>query len=159
VTQQRLDYAPSALLVDEASARRWSVADRYAALRGYLRSHRRTWTALRGVREIVLVLALYTLYDFTRYLVSGDTDTALAHGRSILSLETRFGMAPERWLNHVVSPHAFLAVPADYIYATLHYIVTPLVLIWLWRRHKDAYGNARTTLMIATIIGLVGFSL
>jgi hypothetical protein len=160
VTQQRLDYAPSRLLpVDEARALPQSRRSRYAALRGYLRAHRRAWTALRGVREIVLVLAVYTLYDFTRFLVAGDGDGAIAHGRSILSLETRLNLAPERWLNHVVSPHALLAVPADYIYATLHYIVTPVVLIWLWRRHADAYGNARTTLMIATIIGLVGFSL
>jgi hypothetical protein len=160
VTQQRLDYAPTPVVpVGLRQRRLWFVGDRYAALRGYLRAHRRTWTALRGLREIVLVLAVYTLYDFTRFLVSGDVDAAMAHGRSILSLETRLGMAPERWLNHVVAPHALLAVPADYVYATLHYIVTPVVLIWLWRRHKDAYGNARTTLMIATIVGLVGFSL
>jgi hypothetical protein len=45
------------------------------------------------------------------------------------------------------------------MYATLHYVVTPLVLLWMWRRHNADYSRARTNLMVATVIGLIGFSL
>jgi hypothetical protein len=100
------------------------------------------------------------MYDGSRFVVAGKESTAFAHAVSVLDIEDRlrFG-AVERALNEVVSAHALLAVPADYIYATLHYLVTPLVLIWMWRRHRPHYARARTTLMVATVIGLVGFSL
>jgi len=65
----------------------------------------------------------------------------------------------EQTINTFVSAHEILAVPADYMYATLHYLVTPIVLVWMWRSHRDAYTRARTTLMVATVIGLIGFSL
>lgn len=117
------------------------------------------WTAIRGVREVLLIAAVYSLYDLTRFLVAGDHDGALSHGRYLLGLEQRWGVAPEHALNTLFSAHISLALPSDYIYATLHYIVTPIVLIWLWRRHGPAYSRARSTLMLATIIGLIGFSL
>jgi hypothetical protein len=68
------------------------------------------------------------------------------------------GLAPERWLNHAVSPRPLVAVPADYAYATLHYAVTLAVLIWLWRAHPAAYRPARRTLTAATLLALVGFA-
>jgi hypothetical protein len=78
---------------------------------------------------------------------------------SVLHVEQVLDLKWEQGLNRVVSAHVLLAVPADYMYATLHYLVTPLVLIWMWRRHRDAYSRSRTTLMVATVIGLIGFSL
>ena len=50
-------------------------------------------------------------------------------------------------------------MPADFAYASLHYLVTPAVLVWLWRRHPTHYRLARTWLMISTLIGLAGFTM
>ena len=58
-----------------------------------------------------------------------------------------------------VSAHQALAIVTVYLYASLHYLVTPIVLIWLWRRHRDAYSPARQTLVIATLLALVGYTL
>ncbi|HVV76451.1 MAG TPA: phosphatase PAP2 family protein [Mycobacteriales bacterium] len=124
-----------------------------------LKQHRKTWTAIRGFREVVLIAAVYSLYDMTRYLVEGKTSVAMRHGHDLLRFEQRLGVAPEHALNKVFTTHLALALPADYVYATLHYIVTPVVLVWMWRRHSDAYGRARTVLMVATILALVGYSL
>lgn len=123
--------------------------------------HRRgwAWTAIRGMREIILVVSVYSLYDVSRYLVEGDHDGAVSHGLSLLHLEQRLHLDPEHALNRLFSAHVLLALPADYMYATLHYIVTPLVLIWMWRRHASSYSNARSVLLVATVLGLVGFSL
>lgn len=115
--------------------------------------------AIRGLREIVLIGGVYSLYDVTRYLVAGDHDAAFAHGTELLNFERRLDIAPEHVLNNVFSAHIWLGLPADYIYATLHYLVTPVVLIWLWRRYPRAYSPARTVLIATTVIGLVCFSL
>jgi hypothetical protein len=124
-----------------------------------LQDRRRTWAAIRGFREVMLIGAVYIMYDLTRYLVEGKTSIAMLHGHDLVRLEHQLGMAPERALNEVFSSHLALGLAADYIYATLHYIITPVVLVWMWRRHSSAYGHARTVLMVATILALVGYSL
>jgi hypothetical protein len=117
------------------------------------------WFVARPVwRELALVAAVYGLYSVTRRISVGGAGEAVANARQVLSLERLAGLAPERWLNHVVSDRAFLALPADYAYATLHYLMTPIVLVWLWRAHPTAYLGARRTLMTATLLGLVGFA-
>jgi hypothetical protein len=113
----------------------------------------------RGLRELLLIALVYSLYDGSRFIVEGRQSTALQHAISVLHVEKMMDLAWEQTLNGWVSAHALLAVPADYMYATLHYLVTPVVLIWMWRSHRDAYPRARTTLMVATVIGLIGFSL
>jgi hypothetical protein len=167
MTAERLDLVSSAarapmprdpddllVRIDEpvgaGQRRSWYVA---------LKERRRTWAAIRGFREVLLIAAVYTMYDLTRYLVEGKTSVALGHGGDLLRLENAIGMAPEHALNRVFTAHLSLALPADYIYATLHYIVTPIVLVWMWRRHSSSYAPARTVLMVATILALVGYSL
>jgi hypothetical protein len=153
MTQERLDFVPaSAKSEGSAPAEKLSW-------RADIRLHRKAWMAIRGLREIVLIGATYSLYDVTRYFVSGDHDVAIRHGRAILRFEQRIDLDPEHTLNKLFSSHIALGLPADYFYATLHYIVTPLVLVWLWRRYPSSYASARTVLIATTVIGLVGFSL
>ena len=45
----------------------------------------------------------------------------------------------------------------DYYYATLHFIVTIGVLVWLFVKRPHIYRGARTVLFATTLIGLVGF--
>lgn len=116
-------------------------------------------TPRRAWRELALLAAVYLLYDLTRRLTMPDTRTAVANAHSVLHVEHLLRLSPEHWLNHAVSTRAFLALPADYAYATLHYVVTLVVLIWLWRAHPAQYLPARRVLMAATLLGLVGFAL
>ncbi|HYS37890.1 MAG TPA: phosphatase PAP2 family protein [Pseudonocardiaceae bacterium] len=109
-------------------------------------------------REFALLAAVYELYTLTRRLTAGDVGVAVTNARDVLRAEHLAGLAPERWLNHAVSIRPFLAVPADYAYATLHYVVTLVVLVWMWRAHPTAYLPARRTLMAATLLGLIGFA-
>jgi hypothetical protein len=125
----------------------------------WLKAHRRTWTAILGLREVLLIAVVYSLYDLTRFLVAGETDDAMLHGHRILHLEQVVGLDPEHALNRLISAHLSLGLTADYMYATLHYVVTPAVLVWLWRRHHTSYSTARTVLMAATLIALIGYSL
>jgi hypothetical protein len=112
-----------------------------------------------AVRELTLLAVVYLGYTGARKLTTGGTAHPLANATSLLHGERGLGLAPERWLNQLVSPRAWLAVPADYYYATLHYIVTPAVLVWLWRSHPSVYARRRRALATATLLGLVGFVL
>jgi hypothetical protein len=159
MTQERLDFATVSQI---SLTPKPTVTRRPAAQPTWLerlRSRRKTWSAIRGLREVLLIAVVYSFYDITRFLVEGDHDAAFNHGKALLHLEQRLSIAPEHALNKLFTAHIALGLPSDYIYATLHYIVTPAVLIWLWRRYPTSYSPARTVLIATTVIGLVGFSL
>ncbi|WP_051940498.1 phosphatase PAP2 family protein [Phaeacidiphilus oryzae] len=109
--------------------------------------------------ELLLVAVLYFAYDGSRLLVSGGLPEARHNGRALLDAERWAHLSPEHWLNQLFTANDLLAVPADFLYASLHYLVTPAVLIWLWVSHHGEYRRARTWLGIATVAGLVGFVL
>ena len=111
----------------------------------------------RWWREVMLIGALYLLYDFVRLLVAAGDGEAFTNAHRVLSLERALHIADETGLNHAVSATPELGVPLSYAYATLHYVVTPAVLVWMWRRRPGRYRGARTALVVATLLGLIGF--
>ncbi|MFI9718117.1 phosphatase PAP2 family protein [Streptomyces sp. NPDC052396] len=113
----------------------------------------RWWT------ELPLIAVVYAMYSAGRLLARGDVQSAVGHGLSILDLEKTFRINLEHPLNRLFTNNPVLGVPADFAYASLHYVVTPAVLIWLFRRHSEHYRKLRTWLLISTMIGLIGFTL
>ncbi|MEV4191289.1 phosphatase PAP2 family protein [Streptomyces toxytricini] len=109
--------------------------------------------------ELLLLGLLYGAYSGGRLLARGDVGLAVGHGLAILRAEEVLGIDFERPLNRLLTGHAALGVPADFAYASLHYLVTPAVLVWLYRRRPHAYTAARTWLVASTLLGLVGFTL
>ncbi|MFF2654073.1 phosphatase PAP2 family protein [Streptomyces sp. NPDC058045] len=120
---------------------------------GAIGSRLRWWT------ELPLILLVYGAYSGGRLLARGDVDSAVDHGLSLLRIEQALHIDAEHPLNRIFTAHPSLGVPADFWYASLHYLVTPAVLIWLFRRRPGVYRAARTWLMAATLIGLIGFTL
>ncbi|MEU1226955.1 phosphatase PAP2 family protein [Streptomyces sp. NPDC005828] len=109
--------------------------------------------------ELPLIAVVYASYSFGRILVAGDEASAMAHGRAVLRLEEGLGIDAEHPLNRLFTSVPALGIPADFAYASLHYLVTPAILIWLFRRRPAHYRAARAWLMASTLLGLVGFTL
>lgn len=104
-----------------------------------------------------MAVGLYAGYDAVRGLIRGGPAQAERDGWGILSLERALHLDPEGWLNAHVQATPLLAVPACYVYATLHFVVTPYVLIWTFRHRRASYARARTALALTTAGALVGF--
>lgn len=113
--------------------------------------------ALRWPRELLIVLVIYGTYEASRGVADSDPAPAIRTGHSLLDWETTWHLDPERWLNHAIRHSTLLEVVAAYFYSTMHYIVTPAVLAWMFLRHAPHYRMARTTLALSTVIGLLGF--
>ncbi|MEH0423636.1 phosphatase PAP2 family protein [Streptomyces sp. B21-083] len=114
---------------------------------------------LRWWTELPLLLLVYACYSGGRLLVRGNESTAVDHGLAILRFEKALRLNAEHPLNRLFTREPWIGVPADFWYASLHYLVTPAILIWLFRSHAVRYRAARTWLMASTFIGLVGFTL
>ena len=107
--------------------------------------------------EVLLLSVCWGLYQGVRLLVPSDAVVAQANGITLLGIEEAFSLDVERALNAVVSAHQVLALSCDYFYATAHYVVTPVVLVWIYRQHRHAYLRARSVLLVMSLFGLVGF--
>ncbi|WP_306320391.1 MULTISPECIES: phosphatase PAP2 family protein [unclassified Streptomyces] len=114
---------------------------------------------LRWWTELPLILLVYGAYTAGRLLARGDVSQAVDHGLAILRAEKAVGLNLEHPLNRLFTREPWLGVPADFWYASFHYLVTPIVLVWLFRRRAEIYRTARTWLMTSTMIGLIGFIL
>ena len=120
--------------------------------------------ATRGARpraglELVLLAILYVGYSAARLLADRDVSRAIANAHQLLDVEATLQLDVESWANHVVAASPGLALVASYWYAALHYLVTPAVLLWVYRRHALGYRRVRSALVVATATGLVGFVL
>ncbi|MGN5378832.1 phosphatase PAP2 family protein [Streptomyces lasalocidi] len=116
-------------------------------------------TRLRWWTELPLILLVYGCYSAGRLLVRGDVASAVDHGLAILRIENTLHINAENPLNRLFTREPWLGVPADFWYASLHYLITPAILIWLFRARSEHYRRARTWLMTSTFIGLIGFTL
>ncbi|MCD0485071.1 phosphatase PAP2 family protein [Streptacidiphilus sp. ASG 303] len=107
--------------------------------------------------ELLLIGVSYWVYSLVRNAVPEQARTAQRNASRIWGLEHHLGVAVERGFNHAVDSVTWLVTGMNYYYATLHFIVTIAVLVWVFRLHPGRYAAVRTALFTTTGIALVGF--
>ena len=119
---------------------------------GPVRADRPVWW-----REILLIVAFLLPYDLIRMVAGGDRAPALAHAHAVLEVERHLGLDVEAAWNSALAGARWAEVTTAFWYAGLHYLVTPLVLLTLFRRRPALYRRARLALMAATATALIGY--
>ncbi|GHJ37317.1 phosphatase PAP2 family protein [Streptomyces sp. TS71-3] len=114
---------------------------------------------LRWWTELPLILAVYATYSAGRLLARSGAAVPTRHGLTILHLERVLHLDVEGPLNRLFAHHLAIGLPSDFWYASLHYLVTPAIVVWLFRTRPDQYRISRTWLLLSTFVGLVGFAL
>ena len=118
------------------------------------------WRRLAWLLEFASIGIGYGLYSLVR-LGSAATErltASYAHASSVLDIEKATGLYHELALNEFLTRHHSLELFSSYWYATAHFIVTPLVLIWLFRYRAWAYPMMRSSIVIATLSALVVYA-
>ncbi|PWI14464.1 inositol phosphorylceramide synthase [Streptomyces sp. Act143] len=108
--------------------------------------------------ELLCTGLLYWAYTLTRNAVPAHRAAALHRAHAIWHAERLLHVDIELTVNHAADRIGWLIVGMNYYYATLHFIVTIGVLIWLYVRHPDRYRAVRTALYTATLLALIGFA-
>lgn len=109
---------------------------------------------LRAALEALLILGLWVLYSLARLVADTSMAPALDRAHELLQFEQGLGIHWEVPLNQLFTDYRVIGLLGSYWYASLHYVVTVAVLVWLWRLGADRYGPARRALVIGTVIGL-----
>lgn len=115
--------------------------------------------APRAWRELALLALLYVGYSAARLVGDADLGTATGHAWTLLRVEELLVLDVELWANRTLHAVPGLAVVASYWYASLHYLVTPVVLVWAYRARPSHYRLVRDALVLGSAVGLVGFTL
>jgi hypothetical protein len=149
-----LRTAPRPAVAAPPAPLRRRVPDRCRQL---LRSHFRSPGRPRLWFELLLTAVGYTGYTLVRNAVPEIRARAESNARDIWRLEEFLHIAYERSFNHAVDSVSWLITAMNYDYATLHFVMTIAVLVWLFRFQPGRYPAARLALFVTTALALVGY--
>lgn len=107
--------------------------------------------------EVLLVAVGYWTYSLIRNAVPERKHEAMRNAGRIWGWEHRLGLAFEHGVNHAMDSVGWLIVGMNYYYATLHFVVTVGVLVWLYHWHPGRYGATRLVLFATTGVALLGY--
>ena len=113
-----------------------------------------TWPRQRFIIEAITVIGGYLLYELVRAWAPANPIPAFRHAARIIHLEKITHIDIELPINHVFSTHALLGSFSGYWYAILHFLVTPIVLLWLWRWRPTVFPRLRSTLVLMSVVSL-----
>ena len=142
-------------MADAASTETMSRPRRRFA--GIVPERLRYYRPLRWPWEVVLLALCLWVYNMVRNAAPEKVGTAMGHAHDVQALQDRLHVSFELSLNRFVADHEPVAQVMNYYYATLHFVVTIAVLVWLFRVHPRRYSGVRTVLFVASMVALVGF--
>jgi hypothetical protein len=116
---------------------------------------RRAALARSVALELVVVASLFVAYRFGRLLVGHSSADALNHASELIGWERAVGLPSELGLQQLMLSSEAVTRLANIYYATVHFPLTALFLVWLFVRSRDQYRQIRTSLALLTAMALV----
>ena len=118
------------------------------------------------VHEILVIGVVYVVYSFVRNkfgsatLAIGDEPKhAFNNAVDIIKVEKAIGLFHEQSIQNWFIGTRWIIQFFNIFYGTAHFAVTLGILIWLFIRKRASFARWRTTLMVTTVLALVGFAL
>jgi len=115
------------------------------------------WPRLPAIAELATIGTGYAAYALVRLAIHSGRHSAFGHAAQLWQAERHVHLTVEPFLNHLTAAHPVLAEAAGYYYGLPHFLVTPLVLAWLYLRRPAAFGRLRSALVLATAAANVVF--
>lgn len=109
--------------------------------------------------EMLTIFAFYGIYSWTRNTNQGGTAAAFANARRLMNWQRAIGIFREEMIQDLALRARPFVIAMNYVYGSLHFVVTAGTIIYLFRRYADDYARWRNTLAITTTLALVGFML
>jgi hypothetical protein len=109
--------------------------------------------------QVVIWFGFYFSYLAVRHLTDRDPGRAIVNGLRVISLEQRlthhlFELTVER----IADSSRFLLTAAAWTYWNSEFTVIGLTLLWVYLRRHERFSRFRNTILLANVIGLVGFA-
>jgi membrane-associated phospholipid phosphatase len=110
-------------------------------------------------RQLAIWFGFYVAYQIARGLADRDVPAAFDNGRAVIDLERRAGALWELSLQGALHSSDVLMRLASWTYWLSQFAVLGIALLWVYLRRNDVFLRFRNTVLIANLIGLVGYVL
>jgi hypothetical protein len=108
--------------------------------------------------QVGLWLGFYVSYLAVRSDVGQDPTQALANGLKVIHLEQRYTHHLfELSVQRVVDSSHFLLTAAAWTYWNSEFTVIGLTLLWVYLRRHELFARFRNAILLANLIGLIGY--
>ena len=107
--------------------------------------------------QFVIWIGFYVAYQIARGAADRSVANAFVNGQWVLRKEDAVGALFEPAVQRVVDASSILALATSYTYWLSQFAVVGLTLLWVYFRHQERFAWFRNWLIVANLIGLVGY--
>jgi membrane-associated phospholipid phosphatase len=109
--------------------------------------------------QFVIWFGFYVAYQIARGAADRSVANAFVNGQWVLRKEDQLGALFEPAVQRVVDASSLLAMLTSYTYWLSQFAVVGLTLLWVYFRHQERFASFRNWLIVANLVGLVGYVL
>ncbi|MGH3131920.1 MAG: phosphatase PAP2 family protein, partial [Gaiellaceae bacterium] len=108
-------------------------------------------------RQLAIWFGFYVAYQVARGLADRDAARAFENGRQVIDLERRAGALFELSLQGFLGSSDLMIRLSSWTYWLSQFAVLGLALLWVYLRRNGSFLRFRNTVLVANMIGLVGY--
>ena len=109
------------------------------------------------LRQLLIWFGFLFAYQLVRGFADRDPARAFANGWRVINLEERLAGLGELTLQGWTQSSRFLEALVSWTYWNSEFTVLGLALLWVYLRRNQAFIRFRNTILLANLIGLVGY--
>lgn len=110
------------------------------------------------IRQFVLFVLVYLVYQVVRGFADGKSALALANGERVIDIERSLGTFFEPGFQQALLNHQWLIDLANWAYFNTHFVVSVAFLAWLYLFRNEHFYFVRNMFMAAMVVALVGYA-
>ncbi len=108
-------------------------------------------------RQLLIWFGFLFAYQLARGVADRDPTRAFANGWKVIGLEERLAGLGELTLQGWTQSSRFLETLVSWTYWNSEFTVIGLVLLWVYFRRNGAFTRLRNTILVANVLGLIGY--
>ncbi|MGH3078939.1 MAG: phosphatase PAP2 family protein [Gaiellaceae bacterium] len=107
--------------------------------------------------QFVIWMGFYVVYQIARGAADRDVAGAFHNGEWVLRTESQIGALFEPAVQRVVDTSSVMVTLTSYTYWLSQFAVVGVTLLWVYFRHHERFAGFRNWLIVANLIGLLGY--
>ena len=109
--------------------------------------------------QFVIWVGFYVAYQIVRGAADRSVTHAFQNGEAVLRTERHLGALFEPAVQRVVDTSSILVTLTSYTYWLSQFAVVGGTLLWVYFRNQERFASFRNWLIVANLVGLVGYVL
>jgi len=107
--------------------------------------------------QLVIWFAFLLAYQLARGLADRNPKLAFENGLTVIHIERHASALFELTVQRIIDSSGLLRLAASWTYWSSEFVIVGIGLLWVYLRRNDAFIRFRNTILLANLIGLVGY--